>query len=87
MLPRIINNLLRVRPRYDSRCYSINYHAEFKQLRSVWTSYKTDYFIELPNNTDMRKLFKQQGYITPIQMADILKQWQKDKQGYLNTTP
>jgi hypothetical protein len=87
MLPKIINNLLRVRPRYDSRCYSINYHAEFKQLRSIWASYKTDYFIELPNNTDMRKLFKQQGFITPIQMSDILKQWQTQKQGYLNTTP
>jgi hypothetical protein len=87
MLPKLLNNILRVRPRYDSRCYSINYHAQYNQLKSIWTTYKTDYFIELPNNTDMRKLFKQQGYITPIQMADILKQWQTEKQQHFKTLP
>jgi hypothetical protein len=81
MLPKLLNRLLRVRPRYDSRCYSINYHAQYSPINHLWAAYKTDYFIELPNNTDMRKLFKQQGYITPVQMMDILKQWKKEKQG------
>jgi len=81
MLPKLINRLFRVKPRYDSRCYSINYHAEYDKHNSIWVKLKTDYFIELPNNSDMRKLFKQQGYITPEQMNQYLIQWKTEKQG------
>jgi archaellum biogenesis ATPase FlaH len=80
MLPSLIRSLFRVKPRYDSRCYSINYHAPYSSLLSKWVSFKTDYFIELPNNTDMRKLFKQQGYITPKQMELYVNEWKTAKQ-------
>lgn len=82
MLPNLLRKLFRVLPRYDSRCYSINYHAVYPENYSKWVKFKTDYFIELPNNTDMRKLFKQQGYITPKQMEEILTTWKTQKQGF-----
>jgi hypothetical protein len=80
MLPNFLRSLLRVLPRYDSRCYSINYLAPFLDF-SQWVKFKTSYFIELPNNNDMRKLFKQQGYITTEQMKLILNTWKVEKQG------
>jgi hypothetical protein len=82
MLPTLIRKLFRVLPRYDSRCYSINYHAQYQDY-NLWLKLKTDYFIELPNNTDMRKLFKQQGYITTEQMKQYLITWKTEKQGII----
>jgi hypothetical protein len=80
LLPSLLRKLLRIKPRYDSRCYSINYHSEYSKTNPYWIQFKTDYFIELPNNTDMRKLFKQQGFITPKQMMLILNDWKQSKQ-------
>jgi hypothetical protein len=74
-LPFKFMRLLGLKPRYDSRCYSINYHAKYQDHITQWQTYKTDYFIELPNNPEMRKLYKQQGFLTYQQMNDIIKTW------------
>jgi hypothetical protein len=74
-LPFKFMRLLGLKPRYDSRCYSINYKADYADSMIQWNTYKTDYFIELPNNPEMRKLFKSQGFLTYDQMNNIIKSW------------
>jgi len=65
------------RPKYDSRCYSITYQPLYKNAFNSWSFYKTDYFIDLPNNTAMRKQFKHQGYISLPDMLNYLHEWQQ----------
>jgi hypothetical protein len=74
-LPFKFMRLLGFKPRYDSRCYSENYKALYPENYLKWNTYKTDYFIELPNSPEMRSLFKRFGYLTSEQTADILKKW------------
>jgi hypothetical protein len=61
---------------YDSRCYSINYKPLKNLLPDSWKTYKTNYFIDLPNNLEMRKQFKRDGYIKIDDMMKYLIEWQ-----------
>jgi hypothetical protein len=74
-LPFKFMRLFGLKPRYDSRCYSENYKALFSFDIIKWNTYKTDYFIELPNSPEMRSLYKRFGYLTQEQTADVLKKW------------
>jgi hypothetical protein len=68
------------KPRYDSRCYSITYQPLYKNSFIPWSAYKTDYFIDLPNNSQMRKQFKYNGFISLDDMLKYLHEWEnKDK--------
>jgi hypothetical protein len=68
------------KPRYDSRCYSITYQPLYHQSFKPWSAYKTDYFIDLPNNSQMRKQFKYNGFISLDDMLKYLHEWEnKDK--------
>jgi hypothetical protein len=60
---------------YDSRCYSINYKAPVSFNLEKWLTYKTDYFIELPNQLEMKKEFKSKGYLPKDRMLYYLDQW------------
>jgi hypothetical protein len=64
------------KPRYDSRCYSITYQPLYHNSFKPWSAYKTDYFIDLPNNSQMRKQFKYNGFITLDDMLKYLHEWQ-----------
>jgi hypothetical protein len=65
--------------KYDSRAYSINYTANYRIGVPIWSQYKTNYFIELPNNLAMKKQFQTNGYIDVDQMKQYTSQWLKDK--------
>lgn len=81
-LPFKFMRLFGLKPRYDSRCYSINYQAPYSKQKDLWTDYKTDYFIELPNDPDMRTQFKKKGYLTIDNARRIIDNWkQRDVQG------
>jgi hypothetical protein len=78
-LPFKFMSIFGLKPRYDTRCYSINYKAPYQDTKH-WDNYKTNYFIELPNSNEMRKLYKTNGYLTLEQTQKILTEWQtKDK--------
>lgn len=55
---------------YDSRCYSINYKATKKDI-DFWYEYKTDYFIDIPTNQKLRKMYRELGYL-PKNYKEIL---------------
>jgi hypothetical protein len=61
---------------YDSRCYSINYKPLKNLDPDIWKTYKTNYFIDLPNNYEMRKQYKKDGYIKVDDMMKYLAIWQ-----------
>jgi hypothetical protein len=63
---------------YDSRCYSITYQPIRNSIPHVWNHYKTSYFIDLPNNTAMRKQFRQDGFIKITDMLNYLKEWENN---------
>lgn len=66
---------------YDSRCYSITYNPIQESIPLSWNQYKTNYFIDLPNNTMMRKQFRQDGYISLPDMLNYLKEWESNTKG------
>ena len=45
-------------------------------IPDVWQAYKTNYFIDLPNNFEMRKQYKKDGYIKVEDMLKYLALWQ-----------
>lgn len=63
--------------KYDSRCYSPLYKDVVFGKTETHAEYKTDYLIDLPNNTEMKKLFKKQGYITQEQMQKYTAEWRE----------
>lgn len=65
--------------RYDSRCYSITYKPIRDLVPDNWAKYKTDYFIELPNNTAMRSQYRKNGFIPYDDMKNYLDDWEKAK--------
>jgi hypothetical protein len=69
------------KPRYDSRCYSITYQPLYHQSFNPWSAYKTDYFIDLPNNSQMRKQFKYNGFISLDDMLKYLHEWENKEKG------
>jgi hypothetical protein len=64
--------------KYDSRCYSITYKPIRFHNPDKWDKYKTEYFIDLPNNTKMRSQFRKDGYIKIEQMLSYLKEWEEN---------
>ena len=65
--------------KYDSRCFSPLYN----QVKNVdddvlHTEYKTSYLIDLPNNADMKKEYKKNGFITYNKMQEYVKEWQEN---------
>lgn len=69
---------LPIKPRYDSRCFSVNYSASFPQIPyAVFSEYKSRYFIDLPKSPEMRKEFQKFGYITPARMLQFHNEWQQ----------
>ena len=63
--------------KYDSRCYlPLFKDIEFTTDLKSWSQYFTDYLIDMPNNADMRKQFKKDGYINAVDMLKYLKDWQ-----------
>lgn len=64
--------------RYDSRCYSPLYgHVPRLAVPEHWEEYKTKYLIDLPNNSVMKKQFRQHGFITQDEMMSYVKDWKK----------
>lgn len=76
-LPFRFMSIFGFKPNYDSRCYSINYHAQLPQKIGHWTDYKTDYFIELPNSPAMRLNYKKTGFLTIDEATKIIDDWSK----------
>lgn len=69
---------LPIKPRYDSRCFSINYSASFPSIPyAVFSQYKSQYFIDLPKTSEMRREFQKFGYIPPERMLHYQKEWQE----------
>jgi hypothetical protein len=67
---------------YDTYCYSENYTASRSEDKDIWNRYKTTYFIELPNNAEMKKKYKQKGFLTKAEMAKYVVEWKnKDLTG------
>jgi hypothetical protein len=60
---------------YDSRCYSINYLADYADYENIWSKLKTNYFIEMPNSDEMRKEYKKQGFITNENLNNYMYKW------------
>jgi hypothetical protein len=72
---------------YDSRCYSVNYKPVKPFNFDGWLKYKTDYFIDLPNQLEMKKEFKSKGYLPKDRMLYYIDQWKnKDKIENVNET-
>lgn len=62
--------------KYDSRCYSIIYNTVYPQGKdSQHKDYKTDYVIDIPNNSEMRKEFKAKGFIPADKMQEYIQQY------------
>ena len=74
IFPKIFK-LLGIRPAYDSRCYSVNYRAVFNPDYLRWNQFKTDYFIELPNSPEMKRIWKTQGRLSQEEALSIIKDW------------
>lgn len=65
--------------RYDSRCFSPLYdEVDFVIKEILHKEYKTDYLIDLPNNAEMKKTFKQQGFIDYKSMMKYVKEWKEN---------
>ena len=63
---------------YDTRCYLPLFDGiEFQDNLKTHATYMTDYLIDLPNNEQMRKQFKKDGYIDSQTMMKYVKEWQK----------
>ncbi len=66
--------------KYDSRCYSVMYDNVFRHLKEVQHKhYKTDYVIDIPNNSEMRKEFKAKGFIPADKMQEYIKHYLSSK--------
>lgn len=63
--------------KYDSRCFSIMYNEVKTWLDDDidWSTYKTDYKLELPSNARMFKQFKRDGYIPLKDMMKYIDEW------------
>jgi len=72
---------------YDSRCYSVLYEpVKYGKELNLWTDYKTNYLIDLPNNENMKKQFKKDGYIPAEDMLKYLKEWREANSKVVTTT-
>jgi hypothetical protein len=63
------------KPKYDSRCYSITYQPMTHNNFDSWDKYKTNYFIDLPNNAEMRTQYRKHGFISLDDMLKYLYDW------------
>jgi hypothetical protein len=63
--------------KYDSRTYSINYKATLRLNENLWTRYKTDYFIELPNIKELKTLYNRDGFVPRSVMDKALEDFKK----------
>ena len=62
---------------YESRVYKPLYDGvEHKNLLSQWTQYTTKYLIDVPNNNEMKKKFRSQGYLSNEDMKKFIEQYQ-----------
>lgn len=75
LLPFRFMELFGFKRKYDSRCYSITYNAPEPEEITTWTNYKTDYEIELPNDPELQKIFKQRGYLTKHETMALIDKW------------
>jgi hypothetical protein len=75
LLPFKILELIGFKRKYDSRCYSITYTAPEPEEITTWQAYKTDYEIELPNDPELQKIFKQRGYLTKRETMALIEKW------------
>lgn len=70
---------------YDSRTYSINYHAKIRLNHEPWAlknsplALKTDYFIELPNIKELKTMFQRDGFVPHKLMTLHMEQFNKKK--------
>lgn len=75
LLPFKWFKLIGLLPSYDSRCYSINYKADFSKTEAIWSALKTNYFIDLPNSPEMKKIYKTKGYLTDLETNKLIHEW------------
>lgn len=63
---------------YDSRCYLPLFDGvKYTMGDRRWSEFLTRYLIELPNNTEMRKQFKRDGFIPAEDMLKYVNEWKK----------
>jgi predicted pyridoxine 5'-phosphate oxidase superfamily flavin-nucleotide-binding protein len=67
---------------YDSRCYLPLFDdVKYTMQDRRWAEYKTKYLIDLPNNTEMRKQFKRDGFIPAEDMLKYVNEWKTQTKG------
>lgn len=68
------------KPLYDSRCYSINYLANWPQIPyNCFSQYKNSYFIDIPRTKEMRTQYQKFGYISFEDMLKYFVSWEDSK--------
>jgi len=63
---------------YDSRAYSINYKPITNEIGKRWRpGLKTDYFLDLPQQAEMKMLYKKQGWLPTDLKLKYFDDWLK----------